>query len=66
MIKVLNYYANPGRFRRLSEKMYPWSLGLTIIFLLLGLWFALFNSPPDYQQGETVRIMYVHVPSAWD
>ena len=65
MIKVLNYYANPGRFRRLSEKMYPWSLGLTIIFLLLGLWFALFNSPPDYQQGETVRIMYVHVPSAW-
>ena len=30
-----------------------------------GLWFALFDSPPDYQQGETVRIMYIHVPSAW-
>ena len=35
------------------------------IFLLIGIWFSLFHSPPDYQQGETVRIMYVHVPSAW-
>ena len=36
-----------------------------IIFLFVGLWFALIDSPPDYQQGETVRIMYVHVPAAW-
>ena len=31
----------------------------------LGLWFAFFNSPADYQMGDTVRIMYVHVPNAW-
>jgi heme exporter protein C len=36
-----------------------------IATLLGGLWFALFNSPDDYQQGNAVRIMYIHVPSAW-
>jgi heme exporter protein C len=36
-----------------------------VLLFAAGLWFALFGSPPDYQQGETVRIMYVHVPSAW-
>jgi len=65
MTGIINYLANPGRFRRVSQKIYPWSLGSTVLFLLLGLWFALYNSPPDYQQGETVRIMYIHVPAAW-
>jgi heme exporter protein C len=37
----------------------------SLLLLGAGLWFALAASPPDYQQGETVRIMYVHVPSAW-
>lgn len=36
-----------------------------IIFTFLGTYYALFLSPPDYQQGEMVRVMYVHVPSAW-
>ena len=36
-----------------------------LVFISIGLWYSLFNSPPDYQQGETVRIMYVHVPAAW-
>ena len=40
-------------------------MGVTLICLGTGLYFALFVSPPDYQQGETVRIMYVHVPAAW-
>ena len=65
MTGIINYLANPGRFRRVSQKIYPWSLSSTVLFLLLGLWFALYNSPPDYQQGETVRIMYIHVPAAW-
>jgi heme exporter protein C len=43
----------------------PFSAGATVLFLALGLYFALFNSPADYQQGETVRIMYIHVPAAW-
>ena len=41
-----------------------WFLGLCIT-LPLGLYYALFNSPADYQQGESVRIMYIHVPSAY-
>jgi heme exporter protein C len=57
--------ANPARFRRLSRALLPWAIGATGIFLGLGLYFALFGSPADYQQSETVRIMYVHVPAAW-
>ncbi len=43
----------------------PWSTGLTVVCLGAGLILALIFSPADYQQGESVRIMYVHVPSAW-
>ncbi len=45
--------------------MLPWSAALTGLLFVAGIYFALFASPADYQQGETVRIMYVHVPSAW-
>ena len=58
-------FANPGQFLRLSAMLMPWLAGLSIVFFGVGIYFALFNSPPDYQQGETVRIMYVHVPAAW-
>ncbi len=58
-------YANPSRFMKLSRMLLPWAGGLTLLLGIAGLWFALFDSPPDYQQGETVRIMYVHVPAAW-
>jgi heme exporter protein C len=43
----------------------PWLAAGTLLFLAGGLGLALFGSPPDYQQGESVRIMYVHVPAAW-
>ncbi|HYD98365.1 MAG TPA: heme ABC transporter permease [Alphaproteobacteria bacterium] len=58
-------FANPGRFLRLAALLLPWSAGLTAVLLAVGLWFALAASPADYQQSETVRIMYVHVPAAW-
>jgi heme exporter protein C len=61
----LHRFANPARFLRLSRVVLPWSAALTVILFAAGLYFALFDSPPDYLQGETVRIMYVHVPSAW-
>jgi heme exporter protein C len=61
----MHRFANPARFLRLAGAVLPWSAGLTVVLFAAGLWFALFSSPPDYQQGETVRIMYVHVPSAW-
>lgn len=62
---MLHRFANPTRFLRLANAILPWVTGLTIILIGAGLYFAFGASPPDYQQGETVRIMYVHVPSAW-
>jgi heme exporter protein C len=62
---ALHRFANPARFLRISGAILPWSGAATILLLGAGFYFALFDSPPDYQQGETVRIMYVHVPSAW-
>jgi len=58
-------FANPGRFQRLARTVYPWTAALTVLCLAAGLWFALVASPSDYQMGESVRLMYVHVPSAW-
>jgi len=49
----------------LSDAILPWISAVTALTLAIGLYLALFASPPDYQQGETVRMMYVHVPSAW-
>jgi heme exporter protein C len=63
-IPLLHRYANPAAFGRLSAQILPWTAGASAILLGLGLYFGLIASPPDYQQGETVRIMYVHVPAA--
>jgi len=57
--------ANPTRFLSLVDRAVPWLAALTLILLGLGLYLAFFVAPPDYQQGETVRIMFVHVPAAW-
>ena len=61
----MHRFANPARFQRIANAVLPWFAAATALLLTLGLYFALFDSPADYQQGETVRIMYVHVPSAW-
>ena len=58
-------YANPTRFVRLSDVVLPWCLGATVLLFAAGIYLSLFVAPPDYQQGETVRIMFVHVPAAW-
>jgi heme exporter protein C len=57
--------ANPKRFLDLSQILLPWTFGLTVLFLGVGIYWALFATPPDYQQGESVKIMFVHVPAAW-
>ena len=56
--------ANPTRFLALAARILPWLAGLTALVLAAGLYMS-FTSEGDYQQGYTVRIMYVHVPSAW-
>ncbi|MEN9896349.1 MAG: hypothetical protein RIR97_2201 [Pseudomonadota bacterium] len=63
-ITKLSDLANPTRFLALSGRVIPLLWGLTIILFLTGL-FLSFSTETDYQQGETVRIMYIHVPAAW-
>lgn len=62
---MFNYFANPRRFMKLATVLSPWLAGATVVLAAGGLYLGLFASPADYQQGETVRIMYVHVPAAW-
>lgn len=57
-------YANPKRFMDLSGTMLPWLVAATVLTLGAGLVLGL-SVPPDYQQGDTVRIMFLHVPAAW-
>jgi len=61
----LHRFANPGRFLRLSGKVLPWLAVPAFLLTVMGLVWGLFFSPADWQQGDAVRIMYVHVPSAW-
>jgi heme exporter protein C len=56
--------ANPTRFLDLSGRLMPWLAGLSALMLAAGLYLA-FTAPEDFQQGITVRIMYIHVPFAW-
>jgi heme exporter protein C len=56
--------ANPSRFLTLANRLIPWLAGLTVIVLAFGLDQAMI-APNDYQQGDTVKIMYLHVPAAW-
>ena len=61
----MHRFANPNRFLKLAAQVLPWSAAATVALTAIGLYGALLASPPDYQQGEAVRIMYVHVPAAW-
>ena len=58
-------YANPTFFLRLVAAVLPWAWAATLACLAVGLYMTFFVAPADYQQGETVRIMYIHVPAAW-
>jgi heme exporter protein C len=58
-------FANPARFLQLANAVIPFVLAATVIAFTAGLYMSLVTAPPDYQQGETVRIMFVHVPAAW-
>src|SRR5688500_2623414 len=60
----LTTLANPTRFLAVSRRVLPFLAAAAILLLALGLYLALFVAPPDYQQGDSVRIMYVHVPAA--
>ncbi len=57
--------SSPKWFYQKSGRWLPWLWALTLVLLAFGLWQGLYNSPADYQQGHSVRIMYIHVPTAF-
>ena len=62
---MIRELANPTRFMSLSGALLPWVGGLAALLMAVGLYMVWFTAPADYQQGETVKIMYIHVPAAW-
>jgi len=61
----MHVFANPARFLKLARPATAWSLAIGFLFAAAGIIGGLTMTPPDYLQGETVRILYIHVPSAW-
>jgi heme exporter protein C len=60
----LNDLANPTRFSNLAGRLLPWLIAATVIAFAVGLYLSAL-APDDYQQGATVKIMFIHVPNAW-
>lgn len=65
MKTITRHLMNPGRFLRLAEFLQPMCGAIAAVLFAWGIYLSLWASPPDYQQGELVRIMYLHVPAAW-
>ena len=61
----MHRFANPARFLRLSQAVTPITGVGAVVAIAVGLLWGLLVAPPDYQQGDSVRIMFVHVPAAW-
>jgi heme exporter protein C len=58
-------FANPARFLKLARPATAWLLAIGLASAAAGIFAGLILTPPDYLQGETVRILYIHVPAAW-
>lgn len=61
----LHRFANPLRFQRIADAVFPWVATAAAVLTPISLYAALAVAPADYQQGEAYRIMFVHVPAAW-
>ena len=61
----MHFLANPARFLRFARPASLWLLAIGLVLTIAGMASGLMLTPPDYLQGETVRILYVHVPAAW-
>lgn len=62
---VIHALANPTRFLRIARPLTPVLFWIGLVALVVGFWGGLVRAPADYLQGESFRILYVHVPSAW-
>lgn len=65
MFGPLDKYAAPERFYRLAVTLTPWFGWSSLLLFIVGLYGGLVYAPADYQQGDSFRIIYIHVPSAW-
>ena len=61
----IHFFANPARFLRVARAVYPWAAGAAAALIAAALVLGLYVAPPDYQQGDAYRIIFVHVPAAW-
>ncbi len=61
----LHKLGSPQRFYSLSGRLIPWFAVLSVLLMAAGLYGGLVLAPPDYQQGDSYRIIYIHVPAAW-
>ena len=59
------YYAAPQRFHGLAGRLVPWFAAAAIALTVLGLWIGLVVAPTDFQQGDSYRIIFIHVPASW-
>ncbi len=58
-------YSAPNQFYPLARKMAPWFFAIAAILAATGLYLGFFRAPTDFQQGDSYRIIFIHVPSAW-
>ncbi|KFA26517.1 heme ABC transporter permease [Xanthomonas vasicola] len=65
VVRWFHQLASPPIFDRFTARWAPWCYALAALLLGVGIWQALFAVPADYQQGDSFRILYIHVPSAW-
>jgi heme exporter protein C len=64
-VPTLHAFANPARFLKIARPLTPLLFWAGAVLVAIGCWAGLTRTPPDYLQGETVRILYIHVPAAW-
>jgi heme exporter protein C len=65
MMQFFHKLASPRYFYNIAGRMIPWLAAACLLFILTGLYYGLVKAPPDYQQGDSYRIMFIHVPAAW-
>ncbi|MFD0727683.1 heme ABC transporter permease [Lysobacter brunescens] len=65
VLRWFHQLSSPPYFDRFAARWVPWCFGIGLLIMGVGLWQALFAVPADYQQGDSFRILYIHVPSAW-
>jgi len=65
MLRFFHQLGSPKHFYRIAGRWIPWLAAACAVLMLIGLYQGMVVAPPDYQQGDSYRIMFIHVPSAW-